>query len=188
MIAGPSLGHGASSIGSLGSAPQAQYSGMGVPMSSPGHVAQPGEVMGSITLPVLNMSPFPVAVAEAGMGSSPLSVSPLPGSPLLSRPIGETAMPKSAGSGSTLRMSTDSSPHSVGAFPNIGTEILDSGMATVMAKQEQMLQSAKRHSVHNDPSMHGRPVGNTGEILGGVHGDIGESCSVGQPGTVPTGV
>ena len=185
MLAGPSLGLGTASIGTLSDAPQAQYPRLAVPMSIPAHVALPGEVMGSITLPVLNMSPFPVAVAEAGMGSSPLSVSPLPGSPMQSRPIGETAKHQSAGSGSMLRMSTESSPHSVAALSSMGAEILDSGMATVMAQQEQILQSAAdRHTLHNDPCMHGRPVGNTGESSGGVHGDIGEFCSARQPGTV----
>ena len=69
-------------------------------------VALPGQVMGSITLPLLNMSPYPVPMMQdihaANSGSPLRTASPLAAA--LGRPIGET--PGTPGSsGSTGRLS-----------------------------------------------------------------------------------
>lgn len=188
MLAGPSPSQ--ASIGTLSSAQQAQYSRLAVPLSIPGQVALPGEVMGSITLPVLNMSPYPVALAEGGLGGSPVSMSPLPGSLLPGRHVGETAKIQKTGSGREVLFSGGSNPSSVGAGSNLGSGLMDSGTATVVAQQEQLLtqSAARQQMLHKEPCMHGGPVGNTVDSVGGVPGELGESSSVRQPGTVLTSV
>ena len=190
-IAGPTVSLGTTSIGAFSTANPALISIPTVPVSFPGHVALPGQyidpgrVIGSITLPVLSMSPFPVTVGEASLQGSPVAVSPQPGSPLSfspanSHPVGETGkLHSSIGSGAYV-IGCDSNHAST------ASGMMDTSTARIIAQQDEPLQAhsaANQQESPNDTRMCSRPVGTTENYLGVVPGATGLFGSVMQPGT-----
>lgn len=184
-VPGSVLSVGTANKGTICGTVQAPFPIADVSVAAPAHVALPGQVMGSITLPVLNMSPFPVAVASGSLSGSPVAETPPPGSPFHGRPIGQTAGKQ--GTDGSGRVVLGSSPPLVGVLDKTlsGSGFVDRNTAALVAEQDRMLHAhavANQHDSRGSPPGHSGIVGVTSDIAGDVR--EGAFCSARQQGTV----